>query len=225
MRTLLLTHSLFAALFAVSLVATGCVGGIRDTTSPRAAHEMLLVSTAADRAVKKYDVSGLKGKRVFVDDARFESMDKPYALSALRDHLAAAGVILTPKKDPVDAKTPDGADIVLEIRSAALGIWDGDFTLGVPPLPFAAQGLPAVQLPPLYVFRRFSQQGYAKFRFWLYDAATLAYLGRSPELWGHSYYNRWWWFGIGPFDGSNDIYPELTSVGDDGDEKVSDGKK
>ncbi len=84
--------------------------------------------------------------------------------------------------------------------------------LGVPQLPVSAQGFPPVMLPPLYIFRRFSQQGWAKFQVWLYHPGTLAYMGRSGDLWGGSFYNQWWWFGIGPFDGSNDIYPD-TDMG------------
>ncbi|MCA8922366.1 MAG: hypothetical protein KDD82_11190 [Planctomycetes bacterium] len=187
-------------LAAAALPCGGCVGEIRDTTTARTATEMLLVSTAAERALDRYDVSSLSGRKVWIDDSRFDSVDKPFVLSALRDHLSIAGARIV-ERDP---------DVHLEIRSAALGIWDGDMTLGVPPLPFTVQGLPAVTLPGLYIFRRHSQQGYAKFQFWTYDPQTMVYLSSSGDLWGHTYYNQWWWFGIGPFDGSNDVYPDLV---------------
>ncbi|MEZ6183915.1 MAG: hypothetical protein R3F62_02770 [Planctomycetota bacterium] len=74
------------------------------------------------------------------------------------------------------------------------------------------QGLPAVTLPGLYICRRLSQQGYAKFQFWTYDPVTQLYLASSGDLWGHSYYNQWWWLGVGPFDGSNDVFPDLSDA-------------
>ena len=185
----------------VALCSTGCIGNIRDTTTPRTATEILLVSTAAERAVRKYDAAPLAGKKVFVDWGLFDSVDKNYVVSAVRNHLARAGVTLAADKDSCDA--------VMEPRNATLGIWDGDFVLGIPQLPIGAQGLPTVLLPPLYAFRRLSSQGYAKFQLWLYDPATKAYIAQSPDLWGHSFYNQWWILGIGPFDGSNDIYPDM----------------
>lgn len=188
-------------------VTTGCIGSVRDTTTARTSTEILLVSSAAERAVRKYDAAPLAGKKVFIDDARFDSVDKPYVISALRNHLARAGVTLAAKGDPGEC------DGVMELRNGTLGIWDGDFVLGIPQLPVSAQGFPPVLLPPLYAFRRLSKQGYAKFQLWLYDPATKGFIAQSPDLWGHSFYNQWWVFGIGPFDGSNDIYPdiELTS--------------
>ncbi|MBL4850618.1 MAG: hypothetical protein JKY65_34310 [Planctomycetes bacterium] len=194
----------------ISFVTVGCVGGIRDTTTARSASEILLISTAAERAVAKYDASALSGKNVFIDDARFVSVDKEYVMSALRGHLAASGVTLVGERKPISKGNSQGADFVLELRNGTLGIWDGDFVLGIPALPLAAQGSPVVLTPPLYLFRRLSAQGYAKFQFWLYDAATAAFIGRSTDLWGHSFYNKWWWLGIGPFDGSNDIFPEVS---------------
>ncbi len=197
-------------LAALVIVAPGCIGSIRETTTARTATEMLLVSTAAERALVEYDVAHLSGKRVFVDHQYFESIDKPFVLSALRDHLAEGGVTLMDKVKGEEGEGPEAnAELVLELRNASLGIWDGDFVLGIPQLPVSSgYGLPPVLLPPLYAFRRFSQQGWAKFEFWTYDPQTMAHIHRSGPLWGSAYYNQWWWFGIGPFDGSNDIYPE-----------------
>ncbi len=200
----------YALLAVLVMGAPGCIGNIRETTTARTATEMLLVSTAAERAVASYDAGHLRGKRVFVDDTRFESVDKAYVMSALRDHLAGQGVTLVDKKEAGEGDAPAalGAELVLELRSASLGVYDGDFVLGIPQLPVSAQGFPPVLLPPLYAFRRFSQQGWAKLEFWTYGAKSLQHVQRSGPLWGSSYYNQWWFFGIGPFDGSNDIYPE-----------------
>ncbi len=192
-----LTSLLLLAVASLS----GCIGNIRDTTTVRSAHEILLISTAAQRAVREYDASPLARRRVFVDLRYFDSIDKSYVESSLRQHLADARVVL--------AEQSEGSDLVLEVRSGTLGIWDGDFVLGIPQLPVSYPGAPAILLPPLYVFRRLSHQGYAKFQLWLFEPKTRVYLGRSQDLWGSSYYNQWWFLGIGPFDGSNDIFPDF----------------
>lgn len=197
---------------ALLLGLVGC-GSIRETTTPRTSTEMLLISTAAERAVQSYDPKDLAGKRVFIDASRFDSVDKPYVLSALRNHLARQQVLLSDTADARDDAHPKGAEVVLQVRNATLGIWDGDFTLGIPALPISGEGFDqSFFLPPLYFVRRLSAQGFAKLQMWLFDPATKGFLGRTPDLWGHSYYNQWWFFGIGPFDGSNDVYPE-TDIG------------
>ena len=195
------------ALVLLTLLSTGCVGQVRETTTARTSTEILLISSAAERAVIEYDVQPLAGKRVFVDTSYFTAVDKEYVVSALRSHLAANGVILAKAPEPASETNLTGTDLVLEIRNGTLGLWDGDFVLGIPEIPVAVPGFPPAMLPPLYLFRRLSQQGYAKFQLWVYDAATQRFFSRSGDLWGRSYYNQWWLFGIGPFVGSDDVYP------------------
>lgn len=190
-------------LLSVMAILVGCTGGIRDTTTARTATEVLLVSTAAERAIKQYEVSGvLKGKKVSIDDARYDSIDKPYVVSALRNHLAAAGVILS-SEEP---------DYILEMRNGTLGIYDNDFTFGVPGLPIilgnVGAALPPLVTPPLNIFRRDTSQGWCKMQLWVYDAKTNEHVSTSKELWGSSYYNQWVILFIGPIDGFNDIYPD-----------------
>ena len=56
------------------LPMVGCIGGIRDTTTARTATEILLVSTAAERAIQNYKVDkSLSGKKVTIDDSRYDS--------------------------------------------------------------------------------------------------------------------------------------------------------
>lgn len=200
-------RQLSMSLVGLTFLLSGCVGTIRDTTTPRTATEQLLVSTAAKRAVQEYDASSLSGQRVFIDESHFESVDKAYVVSALRHHLAKAGAILT--------ATPE-ADSVVEVRNASLGIWDGDFTMGLPPLPIEGlSGQAPLTLPPLYLVRRASQQSFAKLQLWVYQPESKAFVSKSPDLWGHAYYNQWYFFGLGPFDWSNDIYPDLIDYSTD----------
>lgn len=183
----------------------GCIGNIRSTTTARTPTEILLVSTAAERAVKQYGVDGdLRASKVAIDDSRFDSVDKPYVVSAIRNHLSKNNVIVVPAdKDP---------KYILELRNGTLGVYNNEFILGLPALPvvmgFAGPEIPPVVTPELAIFRRDSEQGWCKLQLWIYDREANTHVSSSEDLWGSSYYNKWTVLGIGPFDGSNDIYPD-----------------
>jgi hypothetical protein len=144
--------SLALALLA-ALVATGC-SSVRRTDPARTATEQLLISTAADRATAKLDLEGLKGKKVALVDARFESYDKPYVISLLEDRLLRLGALVV--KDAAQAEW------AIEIRSGALSVDHDSFLIGIPemalPIPFAG----AIPIPELAFFKRDHQQGIAK---------------------------------------------------------------
>ena len=208
-------------LVGLALLGSACTGEIRETTSARTATEQLLISTAAQRAVNNYqgDIKKLlAGKRVAIDDSRFDAVDKNYVISHLRNVLARNGVTLVNKADVIaDAGSKKVADfnpaLILELRSGALGIKDADFGFGIPPLPLPVPNTAlTTQSPGLYLIYRDKQEGWAKFQFWLYDPQTKTYLAQSADLWGRSYYSKWTFFAIGPLDFSEDIYPEEELV-------------
>lgn len=211
-----------AVIFGVALIAqtTGCIGSIRETTTPRTASEQLLISTAAERAISGFEnvEQELKGRRVAIDDTKFESVDKPYALSALRHYVSEHGGHIVPlapvkTKDAAGKDVEVGPDRILEIRNGALGINDTSWGIGVPAFPLAVPSMPVTSMtPPLYLFFRGKQEGWAKFQFWILDPKQDAYVARSKDLWGKSYYSKWYILGCGPFDFSNDIYPEDDQV-------------
>lgn len=164
--------SRFAAVLA-ALALTGCMGNIRGTLTARTSTEMLLVSGAAESAIVRWDASPLKGRRVFLDTQFLESYDEPYVTSALRAHVARAGAILVDREQ---------AEWVMEVRCASLGTWEGDWLLGLPPLPLSFGG-PAILTPSITIGHS-SRQGWAKLEWFVYDAATLAVLGSSGTRWG-----------------------------------------
>lgn len=206
-------------LSAIAL-STGCIGQIRDTTTARSSTEMLLVSTAAERALNQYEYpAALKGKRVAIDDSRFDSVDKNYVVSALRNYVSEHGSTLVPvapvkTKDAAGKEVEVGPERVLEIRNGDLGINDKSFGIGIPPLPVPVPNtnIMAGPLPGIFLFFRKKQDGWAKFQLWIFDPKQEAFASRSKDLWGHAYYSQWHFFGIGPFDFSNDIYPEEDLV-------------
>lgn len=207
-----------AAVLVVSAAATGCIGNIRETTTPRTSTEMLLVSTAAERAVKQYEYpSDLKSKRVAIDDSKFDSIDKNYLVSALRNYVSESGSTLVPvaptkTKDAAGKEVEVGPDRIIEVRNGSLGIDDHSLGFGIPPLPVPVPNttLTAGPMPGLWFFWRGKQEGWAKFQLWILDPKQSSYVSKSNDLWGHSYYSKWTILGIGPFDWSNDIYPDSS---------------
>lgn len=160
--------------FACALALGGCMGGVRGTLTSRTSTEMLLVSGAAESAIKSWDASPMKGRRVHLDAQFLESVDEPYVTSALRAHVSRAGALLVEREQ---------AEWVLEVRCASLGTWEGDWLVGLPPLPVSLLGGPSVMSPDVTIGFS-SRQGWAKLEWFVYDAETRAVLGASGTRWG-----------------------------------------
>lgn len=195
--------SLLAPLIGGSLFG-GCT--VRETTTPRTATEVLLLSTAAERAVRSYDLAPLAGKRVAIDDSRYAGVDRRYLVSALRTQVVRGGGRLVKDLRATRPEAPP-PEAIIELRNGTMGLWNGAFTLGVPPLSYST-GADSGILPAFYLLHRGSRQAYCKLQLTAYDVATQAPLQRVHDLWGHAYYNDWWVLGFGPFLGDEDIYPD-----------------
>jgi hypothetical protein len=65
----------------------------------------------------------------------------------------------------------------------------------------------------MYLVYREKQVGWAKFQLWLYDPARGTYVAKSGDLWGTAYASQWWILFAGPFDFSNDVYPDEDDLG------------
>jgi len=153
----------------------GCSGGIRQTTTARAAEEMLLVSTAAERAVDAYPTEHLAGKRVWIDESYFDSVDKNFVISCVRERIVESGAVL---KSSVDE-----AELVLELRNATLGVNDPSWLFGIPALPLGTTE--ATIVTPELSIGYDPQKGWAKFQFWTYSASSGETLDLC-ETWGRS---------------------------------------
>ncbi|MDF1661906.1 MAG: hypothetical protein P1V97_09040 [Planctomycetota bacterium] len=178
------------------------------------------MSRAAQRAVTSFKEGTdlVRNKRVFVDPTLFESYDKEYVIGAIRHQLVECGAFLVPRKpqeyEIKGKKVKLGPEYIVEVRSAALGNRENNFGFGTPflPLPIPQTNV-ATYTKALYVINRRKQEGWAKFQLWIYDADTDEYVAQSKDLWGKAYYSQWWFFLLGPFDFSNDVYPDENVVG------------
>lgn len=142
------------------LVLVGCASR-RETDPPRSGAEMLLFSTAADRAADKLTFNLQPGTKVFVDPAYIEGTDSKYVLSAIRDRVLRHGGNLMEDRG--------NADLIIEPRIGALSV-DRDRTLfGTPSLPMPLIG---VEIPEVAIFKRDYQQGVVKLAATSYDPKT-----------------------------------------------------
>ncbi len=170
------------ALAAVSLLC-GCMTS-RTTDTERTAVEQLLLSTAADRAIKQMPMTALKGKKVFFDPSNLECYDKPYVVGTIRDMLGAKGALLVNEAEQ--------AEVLVEARSGALAIDRSDSLIGMPsvgvPIPFAG----TVQLPEIALFKKITQIAEAKLALHALKTDTGEHILSTGPKSGSAYYNRWW---------------------------------
>lgn len=146
---------------AALLLALSACSSRRETDPGRSASEMLLVSTAADRAADKLTFNLQPGTKVFIDASYVEGTDAKYMISALRDRVARKG------GDLMDDKGK--AELIIEPRVGSLSI-DRDRTLfGTPAVPVPLVG---IEVPEIALFKRSFQQGVVKVAATTYDPRT-----------------------------------------------------
>jgi hypothetical protein len=165
-------------LIIMALWCTSCT--TTNTTLPaRAATEQLLLSTAADRALKAANLSILANQKVFLDATYFDSYDSKYAIGTIRDALSRAGARL------VDTVT--NSDIIVEARSGALSIDSSETLFGIPsvgvPVPLAGTTL----IPEIAFYKADRQLSTAKIALLAYSNRSRAHIYSSGSLDGKSY--------------------------------------
>lgn len=159
----------------------GCAGGVRHTTTARTPQDMLRLSLAAERAVLGFDPRPLRGRRAWVEVAGLEDLvERSFLRSAMRDHLAW--------HDVPAARTRAEADVLVEVRVAALGPYEAEFKIGLPPLPVPVlpESFASVITPDLsYGYE--IKDGWAALEVFVLDARTGERVLGAPRLWGRAH--------------------------------------
>lgn len=158
------------------------------TNPSRAATEQLLLSTAADRAIKTMSFTALENKRVYVDGTFLDSYDSKYVLGTVREAVSHAGGLLQSDLSK--------SDVVLEVRSGALSIDAGDSLIGIPqmgvPMPMAG----AISTPELALYKSSRQNALGKFAILAYATDTREYLQSTTSNVGKAYNHYYKLLGI-----------------------------
>jgi hypothetical protein len=171
-----------ALLLAAVVAGAGC-HFVKITEPKRSATEQLLLSTAADRAVREVDLSSLKGKKVYVEEEYFKSYDEGYALGAIRQHLSESGALLTQSRT--------NAEIVVEVRSGGLGLDLRESLLGIPAMTLPVPLAGAAQTPELALYKSLKGDSIAKFALFAYERVSGAHVHSTEAMSGGAHFHHY----------------------------------
>ncbi len=199
-------HSKTLTIFA--LIAATFVTGCSTTTTSNTARtgtEQMLISAAIDRAMSTVEFADFNGYKVFVDDKYLESVDKGYLVGSIRHKILQAGGSLAP--------AADAADLVLEVRSGAIGTDGQESFIGMPAI--GIPGMP-IELPEIKLAARSTQMGTAKLGLVCYNAKTGEAVGLGGNSSALTHNNDTFVFGIGPFRSGSVLDQREKSAGFNG---------
>jgi len=134
----------------MGFLAAGC-GARAVSNTPRTAIEQLLLSGAVDRALEKFELPELAGRKVYLDFDNLKAYDVEYIKVAARARFAELGATLAAK--------PDDADCIAEFASGGLGIEYKTSMVGLPAIPIPQAPIP---MPELTASRSVEQTGILK---------------------------------------------------------------
>lgn len=180
----LMSCRLIPALLVAGILglAAGCATS-RTTNTARSATEQLLLCYAADRAMAAVKLPEVADKKVFVDVANLECVDKGYIVNSVREAVGAHHGLLAP-----DAAS---ADCVVEVRSGTFATNQAEGLVGIPsmkiPIPMAG----TIESPEIALYKRASQRGVARFALHGVDRKTGGTLFTTGTLTGGAIYNHW----------------------------------
>jgi hypothetical protein len=144
-------------------------------------------------------VTALRDRRVFVDSTYLysgvPSPDQTFLLGEIRARLLGGGVRL--------AQDRSRAEIVLEVRSGALGIDRTEYLLGIPSVYLSGTntgvaGDVPLSTPELAIVKNTKQQGFAGVALTAYWADSGELVASSGPFVGRTIREDFWFFGIGP---------------------------
>jgi hypothetical protein len=189
---------LFFCALTLCVLVSGCAKSKMSATA-RTATEQLLLSNAVDQSLTRVEFASFNGRKVFFDDKYLDSVDKQYVVGSIRHRLMQSGATVV-----ADAAS---ADVVLEVRSGALGTDSAETFYGLPEVVIPGM----VTLPELKLATRNNQTGTAKLGFVAYDAKAGHVLGAGGVSIAVSDHNDWNVLGVGPFK-SGSLKSELKSA-------------
>lgn len=174
------------------LLLAGIVGSIGCTSTnssntARTATEQMLISNAVDQSLSKVDFQAFGGRKVFVEEKYLDCADKNYVASSVRHRVLMQGGQIAAK--------PEEADVILEIRSGAVGTNSSNSFLGIPQIQIPGM----FSTPEIKLVNRVNQTGMAKIGLVAYDAKSHQVLGDGGMSLAKSADNNWYVFGIGPW--------------------------
>lgn len=168
------------------LSAIGCTSTTSSNTA-RTATEQMLVSNAIDQSLSKVDFQAFGGRNVFVEEKYLDCTDKNYVVSSVRHRVLMQGAQLVGK--------PEDADVILEVRSGAVGTNSSNSFLGIPQIQIPGM----FSTPEIKLVNRVNQTGMAKIGLVAFDAKSHQVLGDGGMSLAKSADSNWYVLGVGPW--------------------------
>lgn len=157
------------------LLLAGCTS-TRATSPSRSAQEVLLITTAADRAAEALAAQVPSNLTAWIDRSGFSAEDQAYGMAAIEDALLRHGVRLVEDRAKADA--------VILPRAGTLSTDEKNTLVGIPSLPVPLA--PGVLIPPLSLFSESEAKGAAKFAASIYDPKTGKLIVSTNPAYGFS---------------------------------------
>jgi hypothetical protein len=164
-----------SAFFLALLMFASC-SSIRATSPARSAQEMLVITTAADRAAEALAQQVPPNLTAFLDPSGFAAQDQVYGMAAIQDALLRHGVRIITDRTKADA-------IILP-RTGMLSTDERNVLIGIPSLPLPMA--PGVVIPPLSFYSENEAKGAAKFAASIYDPKTGKLIVSTDPTYGFS---------------------------------------
>ncbi len=156
-------RSLICLFLLVMSFLTGCTSRTISNT-PRTAIEQLLLSAAVDKAVLKFQMPELEGKKVCLDFTHLQSYDSEYVKSAVLNRIAQNGAVIIEKSEE--------ADFIIQVSSGGVGNEYKETLVGIPAIP--VPGSP-MSMPELALWKKVEQDGMAKFLIAVYRRGEIVH--------------------------------------------------
>jgi hypothetical protein len=193
--------------FSLSVLLTGSTIGcatIKQSDTSRTGIEQLLISSADDRALDKYDLRPIAGAKVFVDPQYLDCVDKNYILVALHERLLANHCTLVAKQED--------SDVVMEVGSGGVGTDRNDLMFGFPGMALPPPATLAI--PKIALVERDKSMGTAKIVLVAYDSKTRQAVINTGYSLARSDHKFWQVLGVGGQE-SGSVQKELVTATDE----------
>jgi hypothetical protein len=167
------------SMIGMLLLAAGCTT-VRNTSPARSAQEVLLITTAADRAAQALANQIPANLSAFVDPSGFSAEDQAYGLAAIYDALLRRGIRLVSDRAKADA--------IIVPRAGVLSTDEKQTLVGIPSLPPSLiSGGVAATTPALSFYQNSEESGIAKFAASVYDPQTGKLIVSTDPAYGFSH--------------------------------------
>lgn len=164
-----------------AILFSGCSTALQ-TYPPRTSTEQLLLSTAVDESLEGVELPEVEGETVYVDSGMLGSYDVGYVLGSVRALLSENGALLQPEREM--------ADMIVEVRSGALGMDVSDALVGIPPIPLFIPGSGGAELPEVTLYSSNKQDSVSKIALLGYYADGQGAFS-TDALVGKAYFHRY----------------------------------